>query len=109
MASAFITRSSAPFTTDALDAIAAHRRSYYTLITTGNASFRIALDTASADFWLVSSACTTDLCAVPKYQLGYQSPTFVAVNDNQTAFNVSFADGTGASCFDNLFVRVRIQ
>ncbi|PSS36895.1 hypothetical protein PHLCEN_2v1254 [Hermanssonia centrifuga] len=71
-------------------------RTYYTVISVANISFRIGLDTGSADLWLISSACSTSECSkVPKYQLDYHSPTFVPVNNNQTAFNVSFADGTG--------------
>lgn len=69
-------------------------RSYYAVISVGNASYRVVLDTGSADLWLVSSACQEATCSVPKYQLGYKSPTFLSINNNQTAFNVSFADGT---------------
>lgn len=73
-------------------------REYYLDISLGDAAFRAALDTASADLWLASSACTTSACdALPKYQLGYMSPTFVSINNNQTAFNISFADTTSAS------------
>jgi hypothetical protein len=72
-------------------------RSYYAVISVGNISFRVALDTGSADVWLISSACTSSACTVPKYQLGYHSPTFTSVNSNLTAFNVSYADGTGMS------------
>ncbi|GJE88752.1 A1 family peptidase [Phanerochaete sordida] len=76
-------------------------QSYYSVIEVGNISFRVSLDTGSADAWLVSSACTTSTCNdVPKYQLAYHSPTFQAVNNNLTAFNVSFADGTFANGFD---------
>lgn len=32
---------------------------------------------------------------MPRYPLEYNSPTFVSVNDNSTAFGVHFADGTG--------------
>ena len=56
----------------------------------------MALDTASADFWLISSGCKDKACSVPQYQLNYESSTFVSVNNNETAFNVSFADSTGA-------------
>ncbi|OCH95384.1 acid protease [Obba rivulosa] len=74
--------------------------SYFALISVGDISFQVALDTASSDLWLVSSACSSSPCAaVPRYQLGYHSPTFVPVNNNQTAFNISFLDGTGASGF----------
>jgi len=76
------------------------QKSYYTIIQAGNTSFRIALDTASADLWLVSSDCNTPECSpLPKYQLGYESPTFVSVNLNQTTFNTSFADGTTVGGF----------
>ncbi|KIP08207.1 hypothetical protein PHLGIDRAFT_69749 [Phlebiopsis gigantea 11061_1 CR5-6] len=74
-------------------------RSYFAVIQLGNISFRTALDTGSSDAWLISSACTTSACSVPKYQLAYKSPSFVTVNNNQTAFNVSFADGTFANGF----------
>ncbi|KAL4252278.1 peptidase A1 family protein [Abortiporus biennis] len=80
--------------------LSSDQRSYYTIIQSGHTSFRIGLDTASADLWLVSSSCTSGACsALPKYQLGYQSPTFVPVNSNSTAFNVSYADGTVANGF----------
>lgn len=71
--------------------------SYYTIVTAGNISFRLALDTGSSDILIVSSACDTANCQeVPKYPLSYQSPSFVSINDNTTIFNISFADGTSA-------------
>jgi len=74
--------------------------SYYTLISAGNIDFRVALDTASSDFWLVSTACTTNQCkAVPSYPLTYQSPSFGVINSNSSLFNLSFADGTVTSGF----------
>jgi Eukaryotic aspartyl protease len=61
----------------------------------GNISFRLGLDTASADLFVASTACGTSTCkSVPRYPLSYQSPTFVTINNNATAFNVSFVDGT---------------
>ena len=70
------------------------------MIQLGQISFRVALDTASSDLWIISSDCTTDACTkVPRYPLAYQSPTFVAVNDNSTSFTAKYADGTGM-CFD---------
>ncbi|KAN0092782.1 hypothetical protein V8E55_003566 [Tylopilus felleus] len=73
---------------------------YYTVIQAGPINFRASLDTGSSDSWLISTACTTKTCsAVPKYPLTYASPTFVSVNNNNTVFNVSYADGTSASGF----------
>jgi Eukaryotic aspartyl protease len=71
-------------------------RSYFSVIQLGQISLRVALDTASSDLWVISSACTTQACTkVPRYPLAYQSPTFVAVNDNSTSFMAEYADGTG--------------
>lgn len=72
------------------------RRTYYALAEVGKVSLRLSLDTASADLWLVSSACTSSACNVPKYPLTFESPTFVSVNSNATVFNVSYADSTSA-------------
>ena len=70
-------------------------RTYYSVISLGNVSLRVACDTASSDTWVVSSACNTAQCKnLPKYPLNYDSPTFVSVNQNQTGFNVSFVDTT---------------
>ena len=70
-------------------------RSYYTIVSLGNMSFRVALDTGSSDFWLVSSACSSSVCSsLPRYQLAYGSTTFESVNKNDTLFNVSYADST---------------
>ncbi|KAI0649100.1 acid protease [Trametes meyenii] len=80
-------------------ALSSDRQTYYALAGVGNVSLRLALDTASADLWLVSSDCTSSACNVPKYPLAFQSPTFVSVNSNATAFNVSYADNTGAQGF----------
>ncbi|KAF8135033.1 acid protease [Boletus edulis] len=71
---------------------------YYTVIQAGQISFRVSIDTGSSDLWLVSTGCTTKPCAaVPKYPLSYASPTFVSVNNNETGFNLSYADGTRES------------
>ncbi|KAG1747197.1 acid protease [Suillus paluster] len=73
---------------------------YYVVLQVGQISFRAALDTGSADFWLTSTECTTSTCtSVPRYPLTYASPTFVSINNNKTTFNVDYADGTGASGF----------
>lgn len=40
--------------------------------------------------------------SVPRYPLSYQSPTLVAVNNNNTPFVVSYADGTGVFISQNL-------
>ena len=70
-------------------------RSYYAVIKAGNISMRVVLDTASSDLWIVSSSCQSDTCTqVPRYPLTYESPTFVAVNDNTTAFVAHYADTT---------------
>ncbi|KAI0359850.1 acid protease [Trametes cingulata] len=80
-------------------ALASDKQTYYVLAGVGNVSLRLALDTASADLWLVSSECTSSACNVPKYPLTFESPTFVSVNSNATTFNVSYADSTGAKGF----------
>ncbi|KAI0034553.1 aspartic peptidase domain-containing protein, partial [Vararia minispora EC-137] len=73
---------------------------YYTIMTVGNISFRAAIDTGSADFWLLSTGCTDNACNnLPKYPLLYDSPSFTAVNGNSTQFNASFADTTRVSGF----------
>ena len=72
-------------------------RTYYALSTVGNVSLQLALDTASADLWVVSSQCTSSACNLPKYPLAFKSSSFVPVNNNQTSFSVSYADETGSS------------
>lgn len=72
-------------------------RTYYSVISIGNISFRVAFDTASSDAWIVSSDCTTPQCeSLPHYPLTYDSPSFVPVNNNATLFNESFVDTTCA-------------
>ncbi|KAF7327710.1 hypothetical protein MKEN_00350500 [Mycena kentingensis (nom. inval.)] len=56
---------------------------YYTVVSIGGYYLRVALDTASADF----------------YPLDHQSPTFGAVNNSETVFKAGYADGTAASGF----------
>ncbi|KIK63098.1 hypothetical protein GYMLUDRAFT_41409 [Collybiopsis luxurians FD-317 M1] len=74
--------------------------SYYALIGLGNMYFRVSLDTASSDLWIMASSCSTSTCQkVPRYPLTYQSATFLAVNNNSTQFNATYADGTTASGF----------
>ncbi|KAI9566758.1 acid protease [Boletus coccyginus] len=73
---------------------------YYTVIQAGQINFRASIDTGSSDLWLVSTACTTKTCsAVPKYPLTYASPTFASIHNNDTGFDLSYADGTSASGF----------
>ncbi|KAK0450186.1 aspartic peptidase A1 [Armillaria borealis] len=80
--------------------MASTSQAYFAILKAGATSFRVALDTASADLWLLSTQCTTDVCkAVPRYPLQYQSGTFVTVNNNSTAFSVSYSDGTAAEGF----------
>ncbi|RDX57277.1 acid protease [Lentinus brumalis] len=79
--------------------LASDKQTYYALSTVGNVSLQLALDTASADVWVVSSQCTSSACNLPKYPLSFQSSTFVPVNNNQTSFSISFADTTGAQGF----------
>ncbi|OJT11452.1 Pregnancy-associated glycoprotein 2 [Trametes pubescens] len=75
------------------------RQTYYVLAGVGSVSLRLALDTASADLWLVSTGCTSSACNIPKYPLTFESSTFVPVNSNGTTFNVTYADLTGAQGF----------
>jgi len=76
------------------------RQSYFTTIKVGDAHYRVALDTGSADLWLVSSECETEQCEdTPRFPLAYQSPTFSEVNGNKTAFRSGYADGTEAAGF----------
>ena len=72
-------------------------RTYYALSHVGDVSLRLAVDTGSADLWLISSACTSSACSgLPKYPLAFESSTFQGIDNNQTSFAVSYADGTGA-------------
>ncbi|KAI0787656.1 acid protease [Fomes fomentarius] len=80
-------------------AFASDKQMYYALSTVGDVSLRLALDTASADLWVVSSDCKTGACNLPKYPLSFESSTFVSVNSNSTPFDVHYADGTGAEGF----------
>ncbi|KAA1467492.1 acid protease [Dentipellis sp. KUC8613] len=80
--------------------LADDKQTYYSVLNVGNISFRSAIDSGSADFWLLSSGCSTSACkSPPKYPLNYASPTFVSVNNNASTFNLSFADGSNAVGF----------
>jgi len=75
-------------------------RSYYTLIAVGGINFRVALDTASSDLWILSSECETKACrSVPRYPRSYQSLTYATVGNGSVPFAASYADGTGMLAF----------
>ncbi|KAI0749774.1 acid protease [Daedaleopsis nitida] len=80
-------------------ALASDKQTYYALSSVGDVSLRLALDTASADLWVLSSDCTSSTCNLPKYPLSFESSTFVPVNSNATSFSASYADGTGVQGF----------
>jgi hypothetical protein len=83
------------FSLTAMERLTRSLRSYYTVIEVGGIYFRVALDTASADLWVVSSACVTTSCkSVPSYPLSYSSPTFVSLGDNATFFKAQYVDNT---------------
>ncbi|KII89952.1 hypothetical protein PLICRDRAFT_40126 [Plicaturopsis crispa FD-325 SS-3] len=76
------------------------KQSYYSVIQVGGISFRVALDTASSDLWIVSTDCSSASCkASPRYPREYWTGSFSPVNNNGTSFGVSFADGTVATGF----------
>lgn len=54
---------------------------------------------SSSDLWIITDQCQTSECkSNPMYPLStYASPSFRSVNNNQTAFNISFADSTRMS------------
>ncbi|KAK7454673.1 hypothetical protein VKT23_011426 [Stygiomarasmius scandens] len=80
--------------------ISSDSQSYYVVISTGEISFRLALDTASSDIWITSTLCPSSECEkVPRYPVAYQNPTFVSVNENSTEFKASYADGSAVSGF----------
>ncbi|KAJ3853205.1 acid protease [Lentinula lateritia] len=75
-------------------------RSYYTVIGLGDMNFRVSLDTASSDLWIMASSCSTSACqTVPRYPLTYESATYQSVNENSTEFVAEYADGTIAGGF----------
>lgn len=74
--------------------------SYYTLIQAGDINFRVSVDTGSSDLWLFSSECSDSACkSSPTFPLTYHSLSFGVINNNETTFDISFADGTASSGF----------
>ncbi|KIJ50974.1 hypothetical protein M422DRAFT_244936 [Sphaerobolus stellatus SS14] len=75
--------------------------SYNVLVKLGEIEFLLALDTGSSDIWVITDQCQTQQCrGVPVYPAkSFKSPSFIPVNGNQTAFNISFADTTSANGF----------
>ncbi|KAJ3999464.1 aspartic peptidase domain-containing protein [Lentinula boryana] len=74
--------------------------SYYVVIALGDIQFRVSLDTASSDLWIMASSCSTSACQIaPRYPLSYESATYQAVNANTTDFVANYADGTSVTGF----------
>ncbi|EJD49793.1 acid protease, partial [Auricularia subglabra TFB-10046 SS5] len=75
-------------------------RSYNLIVKVGQVNLRLAIDTGSADTWIVaSSSKEAQAVKLPTYPLDLFSPTFVPVADNSTEFKFSFADSTGTHGF----------
>ena len=78
---------------------------YIVPVTLGTTTYPLQLDFASSDLLLASTACGSDCpkslggTTNPYLDVSAHSATFQTVNENSTAFEVSFADTTHASGF----------
>ncbi|KZW03653.1 acid protease [Exidia glandulosa HHB12029] len=74
--------------------------SYNLIVKVGQVNLRVGIDTGSSDSWVVaSSSAEAQEAKLPTYPLDFHSPSLVVVDNNETAFAVSYADTTGGQGF----------
>ncbi|KAH7106625.1 aspartic peptidase domain-containing protein [Auriculariales sp. MPI-PUGE-AT-0066] len=73
--------------------------SYNLIVEVGPVSLRVAIDTGSADAWILASNAQAAKNKLPTYLLDWHSTTFVDVDRNQSTYTFGFADGTSGTGF----------